>query len=354
MISSGAVPIVIVGFRNASEISECLTALDASPPEPAFQVLICENGGAAAYDALISGLSDHSGPCVAASDLDDVAGGGGKFTRVTGFELRRRGSRVLVAQATENLGFAGAVNAWLSVVLARADWPGAWILNPDTQPTPDALAELVAYARTSGKGMVSGRILLTERPDLVQTRGLRWKKLVASTEAVDRYVSAAIEPDAADLSARLDAPSGACIYVTRECLQKIGLMDERYFLYFEDLDWGLRAKEHCGLGYAWRAVVYHHGGTTIGTAPTRAQASPLAVYLEFRNRIIFVHTRYRSWLPWTVFVEVVRAAEYGLVGAVANMRMAYRGLVDGLMGRTGRPDDVLAAHLARITRDGAR
>jgi hypothetical protein len=346
MGSSGPVPIVIVGFCNASEIRECLTALDAGLPEPAIEVLICENGGPLAHDALVAALSDD-GPCVAPGTDDvDAPCGSKKLARTAVFKLRRRGSLVAVAQACENLGFAGAINIWLLHLLTRPDWPGVWILNPDTQPAPDSLTEFVSYARASGKGMISGRILLTEHPNIVQTRGLRWRKWLASTEAVDRYVSAEIQPDPIDLAARLDAPSGACIYITRECLQKIGLMDERYFLYFEDLDWGLRAKAQCGLGYAWKAVVYHRGGTTIGSATKRAEASRLAVYLEFRNRIIFVRTRYRGWLPWTVCVELVRAAEFGLVGAIANMRMAYRGLLDGVIGRTGRPDNVLEAHLA--------
>jgi GT2 family glycosyltransferase len=353
MTSSNAVPIVIVGFRNPSEIVECLTALDGCLSDPPCEVLVCENGGAAAFDALVAALTADDAPCVPAQgELSPLARGGEKFTRVANFRLRRRGSLVAIAQACENLGYAGAINAWLSLLLTRTDWPGVWILNPDTQPAPDALAEFVAYAQASGKGMIGGRVLLAHRPDVVQTRGLRWRKLVATTEAVDRNVSAAIAPDIAEVEQRLDAPSGASVYVTRACVEKIGLMDDRYFLYFEDLDWGLRAKAQCGLGYAWRAVVYHHGGTTIGSAATHAARSPLAVYLEFRNSVLFVRARYPRWLAWTVCVGALRAAEFGLAKALTNMKMAYRGLFDGLIGRTGRPDAVLEAHLARAAQAG--
>ena len=58
----------------------------------------------------------------------------------------RRVVWVHVGEACENLGYAGGVNAYLEPLLAIAEWPGVWILNPDTEPEPDALRELVQYA----------------------------------------------------------------------------------------------------------------------------------------------------------------------------------------------------------------
>ena len=155
---------------------------------------------------------------------------------------------------------------------------------------------------------------------------------------------AAICPPPDDVDRRLDAPSGASIYVTRDCVERIGLMDERYFLFFEDLDWGLRAKKCGGVGYAHRSLVMHEGGTTIGSSTSRRSQSPLAVYLEFRNRILFVRSNFSRWLPWTILAEFAEIAEYARVRAFGSMRAAMRGLAAGLMGRTGRPDDILRVH----------
>ena len=250
---------------------------------------------------------------------------------------------VFLGEAAENLGYAGAINAWLRVLQTVPDWEGVWVLNPDTKPEPDALKELADYSRQSGKGMVGARLIQLDYPKLEHSRGLRWSPWRASTEAVDFHAPAFVKPDIAAVETRIDAPSGACVFITRACLERIGLMDERYFLFYEDMESGMRAARDGDVGYAWKALVYHRGGTTIGSVAGRSNHSPLSVYLEFRNRVLFVRHRYRKWYFWTVFTLAIRALEYGAVRNLANMRAAYRGLAAGLLGETGRPDRFMSA-----------
>ena len=68
MGSLGRVVIVVVGFRNAIDIADCLRALARAQPEPTFEVFIAENGGPAAMDALINVLSGNASPCRAVSE----------------------------------------------------------------------------------------------------------------------------------------------------------------------------------------------------------------------------------------------------------------------------------------------
>ncbi len=344
MIVAKNIPIIIVGYRNPTDIAECLEALRKSAADPEFDVYICENGGSRAYDALVSLLRGEDSPCAPGDRSAFTADRTPQFVRVDCFGLRGRPARVLIAEARENFGYAGAINAWLRILLAAPDWPGVWVLNPDTQPDPHALAELVAWSARRGRGMVGSRIVPMARRELVHSRGLHWDRLLASTEAVDYHADAAIEPDPDDVEARIDAPSGSSVYVARPCLEIIGLMDERYFLYFEDLDWGYRAKRSCGIGYAYRSVVPHRGGSTVRSAGRRAERSPLAVYLEFRNRSHFVRAHHPEWLPWTLLVLLMRPLEFGMAGALGNMRAAFRGVFMGLVGETGRPDRFIKSH----------
>jgi GT2 family glycosyltransferase len=334
------IPIVVVSYRNPADVAECLEALRGLAAEPAFDVYICENGGATAFDSLVSVLSRADGPCTADTALMPLCEEMSRFVRVQCLELRSRDVRVLTAEARENFGYAGGINAWLRVLFCNPAWPGVWILNPDTRPDPLSLAELVAWSASRRKGMVGSRVVSFEEPDIVHTRGLRWRPTRASTVAVDFRTPAAIEPNHDAVEEQLEAPSGTSIYVTRRCLERIGFMDERYFLYFEDLDWGYRAKNFGGVGYAHRSVVPHRGGTTIGSARSRRAASQLSVYLEFRNRVLFVRQHHRSWLAWTLLILSVRSLEYGLAGSFANMRAAIVGLKAALVHETGRPDHV--------------
>jgi N-acetylglucosaminyl-diphospho-decaprenol L-rhamnosyltransferase len=347
MSDGDRVAVIIVGFRNAGDVCECITALSRCNQKN-FDVFVCENGGDEAFRTLCETF-DRNGSFLdnghsQSSFLSSQVSAENKFSRVASYRLRDTGVLTVVGEAAENLGYAGGINSWLRLLLEQP-YAGFWILNPDTLAEPDALTEMVKYARASGKGMVGSRIVAANDPFLVQSRGLRWRPVRASTEAVDINAPASLVPDIKKLENLLDAPSGASFYVTRECVEQIGLMDERYFLYFEDLDWGMRAKEKCGLGYAYLAVVRHQGGTTIGPTRKRAEQTALTVYLEFRNRVLFVKRRYPAWYPWTVFVLTLRALEYSIAGSLGNTKMAFRGIAAGVVGQIGRPDDLLERHV---------
>ena len=321
---------------------------------PSFDVFIAENGGDDACNALRDALAANSSSCQVLPELDqgfgDNAVAGAKTYRLVRLAGQPE-TLIHLAQMPDNLGYAGAINAWLRILLGQRGWRAAWILNPDTAPAPSALRELADYATLHGKGMVGSRIVDPLRPAEVATRGLRWSKFFARTSAVDRRASAELEPDQAYIEAQLDAPSGASLFVTRDLIDRIGLMDERYFLYFEDLEWGRRAKSLGAIGYAHQSVVLHEGGTTIGSSNAGAGSSRLSDYLEFRNRILFVRQWHRAWLPWTVLMQTVRIAAFMSAGSFHNMRAAASGLVAGLRGEAGRPDRILQSHHANRHRD---
>jgi GT2 family glycosyltransferase len=333
------IPIIVVGFRNALDIEGCLRALAHADLEPSFEVFIAENGGPEAFDELVAAVVGGEPACTPAPP-DPALSAPADAKRLLRLRLPSEtgaGRFVNLAEMPTNLGYAGGVNAWLRPLMAQPGWTGVWVLNPDTRPEPDALAELVKYARERGKGLVGSRLVLMSDPGRVQTRGLAWKRLRAVTLAVDRYAPASIEPDPEDVERRLDAPSGASIYATRSLIEQIGLMDERYFLYFEDLDWGRRAKKADAVGYAHGSVVFHKGGSTIGTAWRRTQKSRLSVYLEARNKILFVKENYPGWLAWTVAVQLTRLLPFAAARAFPNVVAAYRGLAAGLAGEFGHP-----------------
>ena len=344
------VVVLVVGFRNAGDVRNCVQALAGATAEPGFEVFIAENGGPSAMDALVRALVGDGRLCQMAAD-DAIA----TDPRLVRRRQRLRWCRpdgsvrmwINLAETWENLGYAGGVNAWLRPLLAVPGWRGAWILNPDAAPTPRALAELVSHAATRHKGMVGSRLLPHAESVRIHSRGLAWRKLIARTEAVDYHAPCGQPVDLENVEARLDSPSGASLFVTRAMIDAIGLMDERYFLYFEDLEWGLRAREHGGVGYAHASVVPHIGGTTTRTQGSRRGPSDLTVYLEFRNRILFVRSRYPAWLPWTIVMQVVHVISLARPGTFASMPAAVRGLVAGIRGEVGRPDRVLKAFTRR-------
>jgi N-acetylglucosaminyl-diphospho-decaprenol L-rhamnosyltransferase len=330
------VAILIVGFRNPADIRDCLAAISDAAVEPKFDIFICENGGVRWHHELIQELVTPHGPCQPV-DEPALSAPTGRFIEVRRLSLRTRPSNVWVGCATGNLGYAGGINAWLRQLEPISGWKGVWILNPDTKPEVYALAALIERAETGRKGMVGSTILDIERLDEVRCRGgLHWQKIAARTTSIGlgEPVDAAIEISA--IEAAMDSPSGASMYVTRPCLEKIGPMDESYFLFYEDLDWGLRAKA-CGLGYARASIVWHKRGTTTGSANSLAAIPQLSVYLEHRNAIHFVRRHFPLTLPLRIMFSLLCAIELLVHQAPANSWAVLQGIFAGLRGEVGRP-----------------
>ena len=96
--------------------------------------------------------------------------------------------------------------------------------------------------------------------------------------------------------ARMDYINGASTLASRSFLEKIGLMEESYFLYFEEMDWAMRARGKFALGYARDSVIYHKEGATIGTNLDRRKRSLLSDQYLSRNRVLFT----RRFVPWAL------------------------------------------------------
>jgi GT2 family glycosyltransferase len=251
---------------------------------------------------------------------------------------RIRSSNVWIGCATENLGYAGGINAWLYHLLRIPGWKGIWVLNPDTIPDKRALAALIERAELAGKGMVGSTILDGDRPDHVRFRGgLHWQRSVARSTAIGLGERLDSQADIAAIEAAMDCPSGASMYVTRSCIEKIGLMDESYFLFFEDLDWGVRGKVS-GLGYASASIVAHKRGTTTGSARTLAAIPKLSVYLQHRNGIHFARRHFPWTLPARIVISFLYALRFLIRRAPGNFLNALQGIFAGLKGERGRPE----------------
>ena len=114
-------------------------------------------------------------------------------------------------------------------------------------------------------------------------------------------------------------------------------MDETYFLYFEDLDWGMRAHALGLLCFADESFVPHKHGTALGSADRRAERSALSVFLDARNMLLFTKRHNPGFRPLIVMRLLLRSIEYLAVGSVQNCTSVLRGLQAGLRSETGPP-----------------
>jgi N-acetylglucosaminyl-diphospho-decaprenol L-rhamnosyltransferase len=346
----GRTAVLIVGFCNPEDVNTCLGALAEATPVPCFDIFICENGGEGAFTKLSAMLLGPSGPCSnhATDNQCPPISPSDRLIELRFFKLRQRASAVWVARAAYNLGYAGAVNAMIERLQWVPNWDGIWILNPDTIPYPSALAELKRHAHMAKKGMVGSTIVADGTHDRIQCRaGLRWTRHTGRGVLIDfdQQIGAAV--DVETVEAEMDCVSGASMFVRRECVEQIGPMDERFFLYYEDLDWGIRAKPY-GLGYAAASIVAHKGGTTIGSSSVhRSDRSWLSIFLQTRNQIHFAGKHFPRWRPVIIALSLVHALRYLISGSPKDCVAALEGLLAGVMGKIGPPAPLAAEYLTR-------
>ena len=334
-MTAPVVVVAIVAYGRAEEVVRCLSAL-ARSSLAAFEVVIVENGGAAAWQALCAALAGCL-PSAAGSPARVVAEPwrcGPRARRSRRFALAG-GQPVLAVEAADNLGYGGGVNLALAAIAETPGWRGVWILNPDTEPEPEALANLVEYAEAGGYGLVGCRLVLSAE-EIVQMRGGTWRRLVGRGQSLGWGEPADAAADSAAVERRLEWVSGAACYATRDFVERVGPMNEDYFLYCEDVDWSLRGGPF-RLGYAHAAIVHHAAGTTIGSAAGIRARSNLSIYLAQRNALLLARRRFAPLYPLVVLVMLALTPDYLLRGDWRSFAAACRGWWAGLRGETGRP-----------------
>ena len=219
--------------------------------------------------------------------------------------------RLTVVRAARNGGFAAGNNLALKYLRKQGSYDYFWLLNNDAFPAPDALSHLIVRAAEAGPdiGMVGSTLIYAGRPDTIQAMGGA-EYQPASGRAfhigAEGPVAQLAVADIADIERRMSYIVGASMLVSARFIERVGLMEEGYFLYFEEIDWAERGKPNFKLGYAKRSMVYHKAG---GSTQVSSRSSALAAYYIARNRLLFTrhfHPEYTSSVWRAVLLDVLR------------------------------------------------
>jgi N-acetylglucosaminyl-diphospho-decaprenol L-rhamnosyltransferase len=308
------VAVAIVSYRSATDIVACLAAL-ARTTHARFEVIVCENGGPEAYEDLQAALP---------SELPG-------------------GQAVRAVLADRNLGFAGGVNRCLRETPGADAW---WVLNPDTEPQPGALAAMVERLEVGDCDAVGCILALSD--GTVQSYGGKWRKQLARAVSIGHGTPAGTPVEGSAVEAVQNYLNGASMLVGSRFFRAVGPMREDYFLYCEEVEWCLRARAAgLKLGFSPAAVVLHHQGTSTGNAVGLRDRSALSVYLGERNKILLTNDCFRGWLPVaSVAALLLLILRFGRGRAWPQLAFAWRGWQAGLRGERGAPAHLVASRPA--------
>ena len=181
-------------------------------------------------------------------------------------------------KSADNLGFAGGNN------LAVRECRGKYLLflNNDTEVDPDFLQPLVdCLENQPNAGMASPKIKFYHEENMIQYAGAS----NINPYTGRGYFVGGGQPDAGqfDLLQPTFFVHGAAMLVSRNVLETTGLMEEKFFLYYEEMDWCARARrDGFTAWYVGQSVVWHKESVSTG------RYSPLKLYYQTRNRLYFM------------------------------------------------------------------
>ena len=207
-------------------------------------------------------------------------------------------SKITLLNSAENTGFAGGNNLGIKRILSwRADY--LVLLNNDTRVSKSLLTNLVKQAEESEKiGLVSPKIYFEKGYEFHKDRYKRdqlgkviwyaggkidWQNMLGKHMGVDE-----VDKGQFDKEKEINFATGCCLLIKREVLERIGLFDEKLFLYQEDLDFSIRArKAGYRILYFPKAYLWHKNSGSSGSG------SALHDYYLTRNRLL-IGWRYAS------------------------------------------------------------
>ena len=231
----------------------------------------------------------------------------------------------------ENLGITGGHNVGIRYCLERR-FDYVLFLNNDTVVSQEFLDRLVESA--DERTMMAPKTYLHGRPGLLDdTVGdFDWRRGVWRG-----WLYGKPEPPGFERLRRVNMASLCCLLVPAAVFRDIGLMDERFFMYYDDFDFVARAR---AAGYRLRlnpaAVIHHRKAASSGGVE-----SPFKVYYASRNRLYLMRKhssrlRFRLFLAYFMATRVAHFVSYLGRGQWRQLRAMLMGIADFFRGRLGR------------------
>lgn len=215
--------IITVTYNSAKEIGAYLDSIQKSPDKFTKEVIIVDN---ASQDETVNVIENH------------------KF-------------KATLIKSPSNIGFPKAVNLGIK----RSQGEYILLLNPDTQLVGDCLTTLISFAESHSVGAVAPRLFYpdgTVQPSVFRLptifNAIKYNFFNQKT-AFNKYLPEQTQP--------VDVAIMAALLIPRSVLDKVGLLDDRFFMYYEDIEFGRRLKRYkLPIYYLTTAKVKHvHGAS---------------------------------------------------------------------------------------------
>lgn len=202
------------------------------------------------------------------------------------FSQETTSARLILLRLSKNEGYSAAINTAIKMGLYDKDCSAFWLMHNDTLPENYALSALLNHTTEEIKKEtvpyhIIGATILSLENTLIQCAGGgTFSHILGKTRLYEENISRYSLPDRETCIKNLDFIYGASMLVRREVFEQIGFFAEKFFLFFEDIEFSIRAtKAGFKLNWAPGAIITH-----IGLAPGRA--TPVRAFNHINEKIL--------------------------------------------------------------------
>jgi GT2 family glycosyltransferase len=289
--------IIVVNYRGTEDTIECLESLLKSD-YPDFQIIVVDNSEKSEFVAKLKNWATgtqtnlqtgfpHLVFPLETKPLSAVFIDENNLSADAVYD-----QKLIIVKSELNRGFAAANNIALRYINGRNDFIFAWLLNNDTVVEKKALSFMVECAAAdTTTGIVGSKLLLYHQPDHLQAVGGSYNPWFGKVKEIGFK-----EKDVGQWDVRtpvIDYVVGASMLVRKQFIKEVGIMEEDYFLYYEELDWAIRgSRKGWKLGFCPKARVYHKMGASINKE-NKSGSSRMADFYSVRNRVLIT----RKYFP---------------------------------------------------------
>lgn len=287
---------IVVNWNLKEETLHCLQSLESInlPSNYGHRVIVVDNGS-----------GDGSKKCIA-----------------------RQFPEFEIISLSSNVGFGTACNQAISWVMNDTSCEYVFLLNNDAFAHPNVLSELIQVAEGNPEAGIFGpKVYYQDRPRTIWYAGARKRWGVLSPTDTGR---GEVDSGQFNILREVDYVFGAAMFIRRSVFEQIGLFDEMFFIYLEDMDFCLRAQEAgFSLLFVPQACVWHKG-----SASTASNAG-MREYHLVRSAVYFAkkHTMFALFIPslflW-ISVLLRLMADSIIRGDLKALESYCSGLLDGL------------------------
>ncbi len=295
------VGIVIVTYNTRDLLARCLETVLASTGEMTYHVTVVDNASTDGTAAMVRERFPQV-RLIASPVNGGYPYGNNLGLLAYGFRPTGRETRIPEQPPDAEVWENGQRRAYPDILNHPPSPPRyALLLNPDTELPPTALADMVAFLDARPQAAAAGPRLIRPdgsldlacrrafpTPEVAFYRMLGLHRLFPHSPRFARYNMTFVPPDR---TIEVDSVVGAFMMVRREAIQQVGLLDEAFFMYGEDLDWAYRMKQR-----GWQ--VWYNADVTVLHVKEASSRRSLRARVEFyRAMYIFYRKHFEAATP---------------------------------------------------------